>query len=62
MTLSTKPLEERLTASSKQVPLTEFLTEMYRAVQNSFHDPFVRFRFPSVVKMHARSLDGVIGA
>lgn len=35
MTLSTKSLEERLTPSSKQVPVTEVLTEMYRAAQNS---------------------------
>lgn len=62
MTLSSKSLEERLTPSSKQVPRTEFLTEMYRAVKNSSDVQFVRFRFPSVMKTHARSLDGVIGA
>lgn len=33
MTLSTKSLEERLTPSSKQVPLIKVLTQMYRAVK-----------------------------
>ena len=59
MTLSTKSLEERLTPSSKQVPLTEVLTEMCGAVQNSVGVQFVGFKFPSVEKMHTRSLGGV---
>lgn len=61
MTLSTKSLEERLTPSSKQVPLIELLTEMGRAVQNSDGGYIVILKFPFVMKMHTRSLPGVTG-
>lgn len=57
MTLSTKSLEERLTPSSKQVPLIKILTQMDRAVTDGGH--FVILKFPFVMKMHTRSLHGV---
>lgn len=59
MTLSTKSLEERLTPSSKQVPLIEVLTQMDRAVQNSDGVHSVILKFPSVMKMLTRPLPGV---
>lgn len=59
MTLSTKSLEERLTPSSKQVPLIKILTQMDRAVQNSDGGHFIILKFPFVMKMHTRSVHGV---
>lgn len=58
MTLSTKSLEERLTPSSKQVPLIEVLTQMDRAVHNSDGVHSVILKFPSVMEMHTGPLRG----